>query len=233
MQWTKQYGVGLSSSEGYKEELNQTDFRSLDILKLKKNKFFTSKQPCKTEWNVANASNYWRFFCSSLFLLKNVSRETSSNGIINSSWGGTVIESLDSKMHSSNRLFQRNDCQYATNRHRKSSTKNFEAKTAFEKKLNAKIADFNQEQFLSADYNASVLKDLYVPKAWEQQGFEGLDGVAWVRKTIVLSDEDLAGNAVLYLGKLMTKTLFYFNGKLVGQMKQWSDDRIYTIRKKF
>ena len=55
--------------------------------------------------------------------------------------------------------------------------KNFEAKTAFEKK-NAKIADFNQEQFLSADYNASALKDLYVPKAWEQQGFEGLDGVA-------------------------------------------------------
>ena len=38
---------------------------------------------------------------------------------------------------------------------------------------------------------------------------EGLDGVVWVRKTIVLSDEDLAGNAVLYLGKLMTKTLLF------------------------
>lgn len=97
--------------------------------------------------------------------------------------------------------------------------------------MNAKIADFNQEQFLSADYNASALKDLYVPKAWEQQGFEGLDGVAWVRKTIVLSDEDLAGNAVLYLGKIDDEDLTYFNGKLVGQMKQWSDDRIYNIPK--
>ena len=225
----------LSSSEGYKEELNQKEFPLIRHIKIeRKINSLPQNNLAKTEWNVANASTIGDFSAVAYFFAKKMYHERQVPiGIINSSWGGTVIEAwIPKNAFEQSPYFKEMIANMPQIDIESLQQKNFEAKTAFfEKKLNAKIADFNQEQFLSADYNASALKDLYVPKAWEQQGFEGLDGVAWVRKTIVLSDEDLAGNAVLYLGKIDDEDLTYFNGKLVGQMKQWSDDRIYTIPK--
>ena len=77
----KQYGGALSSSEGYKEELNQKRVSlSLDILKLKeKNKFFTLKITLQKQNGMfAECFHYWRFSAVAYFLLKNVSRKTSS-----------------------------------------------------------------------------------------------------------------------------------------------------------
>ena len=87
---------------------------------------------------------------------------------------------------------------------------------------------------LSADYNASALKDLYVPKAWEEQGFRrDLDnGLALIRKPLFLN-EDLTKMRSLYLGKIDDEDLTYFNGKKWDKMKQWSMIEFTTFLKIF
>ena len=58
-----------------------------------------------------------------------------------------------------------------------------------------------------------------VPGAWENDGFHGLDGTAWLRTTVTLSDDDFTrsdGAAHLLLGRIDDADEVWINGVFVG-----------------
>ena len=89
----------LSSSEGYKEELNQKEFPLIRHIKVeRKINSLPKNNLAKTEWNVANASTIGDFSAVAYFFAKKMYHERQVPiGIINSSWGGTVIETWTPK----------------------------------------------------------------------------------------------------------------------------------------
>ena len=225
----------LASADGYKDELNQKEFPLIRHVKIqKKINSLPQQNTSETHWDIANKSTIGDFSAVSYFFAKKMYHERKVPiGIINSSWGGTVIETwIPKTAFEKSDYFKEMIAKMPQVNIETLEQKNIESKTNFiENLLHSKISDFSSQNFLSNDYDDSSLVDLYVPKAWEEQGYEGLDGIAWIRKTIELTDEDIKNNVTLYLGKIDDEDNTYFNGKEIGSMKQWSDDRIYNIPK--
>lgn len=67
------------------------------------------------------------------------------------------------------------------------------------------------------DYDDTDWESIYVPKAWEDQGFNGYDGYAWYRKEVTISSD--LKNEVLWLelGYVDDVDELYINGQRVGK----------------
>lgn len=70
---------------------------------------------------------------------------------------------------------------------------------------------------------------LQVPQAWEEQGLEGFDGIVWYRRTVELSAEQAQGPATLVLGTIDDGDETYVNGQPVGRNSEWDAQRRYAL----
>lgn len=58
--------------------------------------------------------------------------------------------------------------------------------------------------------------DMFVPSAWEDEGFPGYDGYAWYRKKFQLQSNTDTKNLFLRLGRIDDVDEVYINGRLIG-----------------
>ncbi len=58
---------------------------------------------------------------------------------------------------------------------------------------------------------------IYVPGAWENQGYKGYDGYAWYQKDFVANDNFKIDRVVLLMGKIDDLDEVYVNGIKIGQ----------------
>jgi len=66
------------------------------------------------------------------------------------------------------------------------------------------------------DYDDSGWEKIFVPSAWEDEGFNGYDGYAWYRRTITLTPEQKEKNLYLHLGFIDDVDEVYLNGHFIG-----------------
>jgi sialate O-acetylesterase len=68
------------------------------------------------------------------------------------------------------------------------------------------------------------------PALWESVGYDGMDGVAWYRTSVTLSDEDLRQPIRLSLGPIDDSDITWVNGVEVGRTTQrYAEPRLYSI----
>ncbi|MEJ2504450.1 MAG: sialate O-acetylesterase, partial [Gemmatimonadota bacterium] len=67
------------------------------------------------------------------------------------------------------------------------------------------------------------------PGLWEGQGYEGLNGVAWYRRTFELSAEQAAGPLELGLAMIDDADITWVNGQEVGRTSGWNQPRVYRV----
>ena len=72
-------------------------------------------------------------------------------------------------------------------------------------------------------------REIAVPGAWEANGMEGLNGIAWYRTSFEL--DAVPEGAVLHLGTVDDRDKTWINGKLVGETDQYLVERAYGISK--
>ena len=70
-------------------------------------------------------------------------------------------------------------------------------------------------RWANADFDDSAWQTIFVPAAWENEGFSGFDGYAWYRVTFDLNDVS-AHNLILDLGYIDDVDEVYLNGELIG-----------------
>ncbi|MGA9118424.1 MAG: beta galactosidase jelly roll domain-containing protein [Bacteroidota bacterium] len=78
---------------------------------------------------------------------------------------------------------------------------------------------------------------LDVPDWWEQEGYDGYDGVAWYRVHFQVADRYVGREMILLLGRIDDADETYLNGKRIGGMGEfpphavtaYSAQRIYTV----
>lgn len=226
----------LAATEGYDNELNQTKFPLIRHIKInKKINSLPQKNVTETHWDVANKQTIGDFSAVAYYFAKKMNLEKGVPiGIINSSWGGTVVETwIPREAFEQSPYFKEMISKMPKVDIEQLEQNNIAEKTKLMESLTQeKISDFNANNFLT-ETSTSPKAEIKVPQAWEEQGYKSLDGIVWVKKTIVLAENDVKKDATLYLGKIDDADTTFFNGKEVGGMKQWSDERIYTISKEF
>ena len=74
----------------------------------------------------------------------------------------------------------------------------------------------NRQEWKNPDFDHSGWESIYVPSAWEMQGFNGYNGYAWYRNFISISHSLKKEDLVLELGYIDDVDAVYFNGHLIG-----------------
>ena len=157
-------------------------------------------------------------------------------GLIHSSWGGTVAESWISPQT----IAEDPDFREKMIELQQLNLNNYrEQKRAQIRKIlggeltNGEIDSINDKPAWSAvNYNDHNWKTISTPKYWEAQGYIDIDGVAWYRKEINLTENQTQDNMTLHLGKIDDSDITFVNGLEIGKTDNYNEERIYTIDKK-
>ncbi|MFZ0597500.1 MAG: sialate O-acetylesterase, partial [Flavobacterium sp.] len=87
----------------------------------------------------------------------------------------------------------------------------------------------NENQYKDFNFDDKNWAEIKVPSLWENQQIGNIDGVVWMRKTVILTAEQAKAEAVLHLSKVDDEDITYVNGVEVGTNKIWEALRVYKI----
>lgn len=156
-------------------------------------------------------------------------------GLIETAWGGTVVEAWTNAnfLKNINEFVDEIDDLKLNQQERidKEITYNNSQK-AWIDEVNEKISDAGifAHGYNKYGYNSENWKTLKVPKTWEDQGIK-FDGVMWVKKDITIPKEWKGKDLTLNLGPINDFDITWFNGELVGSKPGVGMFRTYNIPK--
>jgi sialate O-acetylesterase len=186
------------------------------------------------EWKVCNKTNAAEFTAIGYYFAKRLIKDLSVPiGLINSSWGGTQIESWISRdaFEQDEEFKQMISGLPVVNLDSLSGIKYREHVSRIEK-LQSSLPRNRAEAELwkEVSYNDDTWRELKVPLLWEAQELNDFDGVVWLRKRITL-EKGLAGmSGKLSLSMIDDSDETYVNGIKVGEtFNKWNEPRIYVI----
>lgn len=184
------------------------------------------------KWETANKETVGNFTAVGYYFARKLYSELKIPiGIINTSWGGTNVETWTSR-----EAFQNSDefksmiadvpvvdIDAVFESYKKSILDNLKKVQSFD------ISMENEDQFKKPDFQDKNWPEIKVPSLWENQQIGNIDGIVWMRKTIVLTAEQAKKEAVLHLAKVDDEDKTYVNGVEVGTNNLWDKLRIYKI----
>jgi sialate O-acetylesterase len=81
-----------------------------------------------------------------------------------------------------------------------------------------------------SDLDESGWTSIAVPSSWENQGFEGVDGIAWYRVSFDLTADEAAAGVLLGLGQIDDSDRTWVNGTEIGGTEMaWNVAREYAV----
>lgn len=184
------------------------------------------------KWAVGNANQLADFTAVGYYFAQKLySKLHVPIGIINSSWGGTCVETWTSReAFEGSDDFKKMIVQVPTvdmdnifENYKKSILDNIS------KIQGSEVTTANENLFSTPTFNDNHWPEIKLPSLWETQSIGNIDGVVWMRKTVELSAEQARKEAVLYLSKVDDEDITYINGVKIGTQNLWDAQRIYKI----
>ena len=179
-----------------------------------------------SSWEVCNPENAGDFTAVGYFFARELREKVGVPiGLINSSWGGSRIEPW---MHLETLgAFEGKDLQeYLRLQEEKMIKAMEEMKNKLEPLATREVFKAAQKN----DFDDSKWVSATLPNLWEGDGFDGLDGIVYLRKEINLSEEEVKKGIKLRLAMIDDTDWTYVNGRLVGQMEQkYNVERDYEV----
>jgi sialate O-acetylesterase len=188
----------------------------------------------EAHWTICSPETVGSFTAVGYFFARQLQEEINVPiGLINTSWGGTHIETWTSR-----EAFEESD--------------EFRSLIASMKTLNLDSIRRQNEQVIirkieklqgpirKSDQSVAAWKDLkfddsawptmQIPALWERRALGNMDGVVWFRKIVTLDGGETSKDAVLHLGAIDDADETYVNGVKVGSTNDYSIKRSYTIQ---
>jgi sialate O-acetylesterase len=227
------YIAGWGKINNYKQEIANADYpqiRHLDV----PNRISSMPEDNigEAEWKVANPQNAGEFSAVAYFFAREIHKQLNVPvGIINSSWGGSMVETWISRQG-----FERStyfsDMIKSMPKLRTEALEEQRLK-AIIKKIEAAQGTLVSKETASAwsraDLDVSSWRKVPLPNWPEGKGLSGLEGFVWFRKAFYVSAADRGREATLELAMIDDNDITYVNGKQVGLTNEWNAKRKYTI----
>lgn len=179
-------------------------------------------------WELAEAANLPNFSAVGTFFAHYVLSALPPEvpiGLLNSSWGGSRIE----PWMSAESLGLENGVDFAgaMNTLRQAARQTLRTRLG---DVPPESGDRGQaEGWSAAAFDHSAWPTMELPRLWESDGLEGIDGVFWFRKTFELTAEQAAQPATLHLGPIDDNDVTYLNGQPIGETNGYNIPRHYTL----
>ncbi len=182
-------------------------------------------------WKHASPENTPLFGATCYYFARKLNAELGIPvGIINTSWGGTPVESWIPMEYIKNvpeyaQLAKDIDASIPTMEQR---TKWLLAKPVVQYKP-SDTPELGDSECQAAGFNDSKWPIMNIPCLWESTSMRAFDGVVWFRKTIKIAPAMEGKDLVISLGPIDDIDQTYFNGELIGSVNYYSTDRVYTV----
>ncbi|MEE9432592.1 MAG: sialate O-acetylesterase [Melioribacteraceae bacterium] len=218
-----------------KEEVANANYPNIRILTVEKTMTNSPQDNFESEgWKECSPNTIAEFSAVAYFFGRKLHNELNVPiGLINTSWGGTVIEAWTSgqslkKIPEFTEIVSYLETDLSTDE---------EIAIEYNKKLNEwpeKIEQILKDTgtfnngFQNSDYNIDKWKTMKLPTTWEDTGLE-VDGVVWFSKNVNVPNSWKGEDLVLSLGKINDYDITWFNGTRVGRGIDVADSRVYKI----
>jgi sialate O-acetylesterase len=227
------YIAGWGKINNYVQEIadaNYPQIRHLDVPN--KVSSMPEEDIAKAEWKLANPQNAGEFSAVAYFFAREIHKQLNVPvGIINSSWGGSMVETWISMQG-----FDQSPYFSAMIR----SMPKVQTDSLEKRRLEAVIKKVEAAQgpLVSKDIAAtwsnpqldvSNWRTVALPNWPEGNGLSGLDGVVWFRKSFSLPAADAGKQGSLELAMIDDRDSTYINGTQVGSTNQWNAKRTYHV----
>lgn len=227
MEWT------VGQSDNAKKEMASASYPFIRHVKIP-HSISSLPQPDLTpgEWKVCDSTTVRDFSGVAYFFARNIYDSLKIPiGLINDSWGGTNVETWISResFEGSDEFKEMIAGMPKLNLDSLSKLKVRGSELRIEALQGTKFKDLNAGSFKELSFDDSKWPTLYEPQLWEQQSIGELDGVVWLRRTIVLQSADINKDATLELAKIDDDDITYVNGVKVGSTNQWDAKRKYPV----
>ena len=181
------------------------------------------------EWQPASPDHVGSFSAVGYFFARELrATQDVPIGILNTSWGGSRIEAW---MTPEALQTTHEDIQFmmAAMRYRADSLSQhfrdtYGASDTEDPGLKDSVAVWADPALDTADWI-----EIPVPEIWEDAGVTDLDGIAWYRKTVMLSEEAASTDAMLHLGTIDDRDMTWINGHFVGETRGVRQLRAYSV----
>ncbi|GGF20705.1 9-O-acetylesterase [Flavobacterium limi] len=223
----------VSKTMNAKDQINDSNYPMIRHFGVAQDLSGTPKEDLKAgKWEVSSKETVGNFTAVGFYFAKKIYAELKIPiGIINTSWGGTCIETW-----TSHEAFQNSDefkamiAEVPTvnmdeifENYKKSLLGNIRKIQGFDVTL------ANEDQFKTFEFNDNNWPEIKAPSLWENQQIGNMDGIVWMRKTIGLTAEQARKEAILHLAKVDDEDITYINGVQVGTNNIWEKLRVYKI----
>lgn len=215
------------------KEINDSDYPMIRHFGVAQDLSGTPKDDLKQgKWEVSSKETVGNFTAVGFYFARKLYSELKIPiGIINTSWGGTNVETWTSR-----EAFEKSDefksmiadvptvdINAIFENYKKSVLDNINKIQGFD------VSMENEAQFKDANFQDNKWPEIKVPSLWENQQIGNIDGIVWMRKTIVLTAEQAKKEAVLHLAKVDDEDKTYINGVEIGTNNLWDKLRVYKI----
>jgi sialate O-acetylesterase len=183
------------------------------------------------QWQICSPATAGDFTAAGYFFARELYEKLKIPiGLLNTSWGGTMVETWISRQ-----AFENSD-EFKSmiagmpflNLDSLSKVKQ-DAVTNKIKALQGSLDTSDVATWKDANTDDSKWPQMPLPNYWESQQLADLDGDVWFRKTITLPQADAGNAAVLHLAMIDDNDITYVNGVKVGSTNGYNVKRSYSI----
>jgi sialate O-acetylesterase len=225
--------AGWGKINNYEQEIASANYPQIRHIKIPNKIRGTPKEDIESgEWKIANPQNAGDFTATGYFFARELYNQLKVPiGLINTSWGGTMVETWTSR-----EAFQQSP--EFKNMIAGMPSVNLDSVAKMRSDAMIKKIEDAQGPLVSKDVaatwseanaNTADWKEMDLPGLWEQKALPGLDGVVWLRKLFNVRAEDAGKEATLELAMIDDNDITWVNGVKVGSTNAYNVKRKYTI----
>ncbi len=210
------------------EEIKVADYSDIRLFTVEDETAYHGKEDLKGgTWQVCTPKNAASFSAVSYFFGRDLHRDLNVPvGLINSSWGGTIIQTWISW-----------DKLKTVGDYRQMDPDSFpeiaagwvKNKTKYEQAMNHDPG--LKEQWYQPGNRPGVWKEMDLPRSFGQSDLGETEGIVWFKKEVTLSENQAGREGHLNLGVVDDYDVTYVNGQQVGSIDDWYTPRHYVLEK--
>jgi len=181
-------------------------------------------------WQVCSPQTAGDFTAAGYFFARELYNQLKIPiGLINTSWGGTHVETWTSREgFEGSDEFKRMIAQMPVLNLDSLAKVRKEAVMKNIQSLQGSLPAQNEASSWNTDIDDNTWPQMSLPSLWEQRQLGDLDGVVWFRRTVDLP-ADAAKEATLELAMIDDNDVTYVNGVKVGGTNSYNQHRRYSI----
>jgi sialate O-acetylesterase len=228
MEWT------LKDANNYKDELMVSDFPVIRHTKIPLTVAGIAQDDLGTSngWQSASPASIGNFTAVGYFFAKRLYEELHVPiGLINSTWGGTDVETWTSRqaLQNSSEFKEMMAGFPSLNLDSVAALRKQETIAKLEKIQGGLPAPNEINKWKEISFTADNWSHMKVPGLWEQQALPNFDGIVWLRKEFTVGAGEHNQGADLFLSMIDDNDETYINGVKVGFTKGYNVKRLYLV----